>query len=373
MSLEHKRNKYFSKVSNITKWSTHKIPKQKFYNQIISIPCYAELDYIFLTLDSINSQCIEILSTTLVSITINNPNNCDSIIFDNNLLTFKKIIKMKYMFEIVIIDCFSKNRAFTDKYAGVGLARKLSVDLILKYTHLDTIICFLDADTIIKKDYLYNIYKNKALNKWKCAVVNFKHQNDEIRTHDIIQKYDLLLKNNALQLSIAGSPYCYVPLGSTMICTSYSYVSIGGMNKRKAAEDFYFLQEMQKCFNVYKIKDIYVYPSSRFINRTYIGTSKRLYDVINNKNSISDYFFNKESYMILSFFLNLILIDKRNNYESILKKIKNRDIILYNYINNTNFILIWPNISKLNDINFNKEFHRWFDHLKTIKLLKLYK
>ena len=373
MSLEHKRNKYFSKVSNINTWSLYKIPIQKLYNQIISIPCYTEFDYIFLTLESINTQSIEILSTTLVSITINNSNNCDAKIFDNNLLTFKKILKMKYKFEIVIIDCFSKNKAFTDKYAGVGLARKLSVDLILKYTHLDTIICFLDADTIIKNNYLSDICKNKTLNKWQCAVVNFKHQNDEIRTHDIIQKYDLLLKNNASQLSIAGSPYDYVPLGSTMVCTSYSYVSIGGMNKRKAAEDFYFLQEMQKCFNVFKIKDIYVYPSSRFINRSYIGTSKRLYDVINNKNTISDYFFNKKSYMILSFFLNLIIINNKTNYESILKKIKKRDIILYNYINDTNFISVWPNISKLKDINFNKEFHRWFDYLKIIKLLKLYK
>ena len=373
MSLEHKRSKYFSKVSENTKWSFHKSPTRKLYKQIISIPCYAEFKYIFLTLDSINSQSVNILSSTLVSVVINNSINPNTKIFDNNLLTYKKIIKKKYNFEIVVIDCFTKNKAFSDKYSGVGFARKLSVDLILSYTDLNTIICFLDADTIVENNYLNDIYQSRSSNKWQCAVVNFKHQNDEIKTGNIIKEYDLFLKNNALQLSISGSPYSYVPLGSTMVCTSYSYVSIGGMNKRKAAEDFYFLQEMQKCFNVFKIKNTYVYPSSRFINRTYIGTSKRLYDVINNKKSIEDYFFTQDSYLIVSFFLNLISKNNTNNYKTILTKIKNKDLILYNYILDTNFISVWPNLSKLKSINFDREFHRWFDYLKIIKLLKLYR
>ena len=61
-----------------------------------------------------------------------------------------------------------------------------------------------------------------------------------------------------------------------MICTLLSYISVGGMNKRKAAEDFYFLQELQKYNDIHQMKSIIVRPSSRYAERSYLGTSTRL-------------------------------------------------------------------------------------------------
>ena len=48
------------------------------------------------------------------------------------------------------------------------------------------------------------------------------------------------------------------------------------MNLKKAAEDFYFLQELEKYSGVHKINEVVVHPSSRYLNRTYLGTSTRL-------------------------------------------------------------------------------------------------
>ena len=82
-----------------------------------------------------------------------------------------------------------------------------------------------------------------------CAIVNFEHQehkNPIINKN--IREYERFLFKTAENLQSIGSPYGYVSLGSCMTCTSHAYISVGGMNKMKATEDFYFLQELTKHF-----------------------------------------------------------------------------------------------------------------------------
>ena len=97
--MNHKLNKYINNKLANKKWLPNKTPNKRPYDFIITIPCYDEYDYIFKTLDSINSQDKNILKNTLVSVTINNSIDEDKSIIANNQRTYQKLLNNKYNFE----------------------------------------------------------------------------------------------------------------------------------------------------------------------------------------------------------------------------------------------------------------------------------
>ena len=370
--MNHKYEKYFNKKAITDCWIPHKKPQKNKYDFIISIPSYCEFDYLFKTLDTINNQDRTLLDKSIVSIIINN-SSCEvsKDIINNNYDTYKKLINSNYNFEFIAIDAFSKNNAIDNKKAGVGIARKISIDIILKYMNLDTVICFLDADTQIPENYLYQINKSQLEHNWASAVVDFHHLDDEVKTRELIYKYESFLKDTARSLKKAGSPYSFVPLGCTMLSRLDAYIGVGGMNVRKAAEDFYFLQELKKCYDVHYIDNIQVRPSARHINRSYLGTSKRMFDALNHNLNIKDLYFSKEKYKIIEIFLRLILNSKDLNADLILSKTKAINQKMYLFLKKHRFESVWPSIQSSKSYNqFENQFHKWFDFLKTIKLLK---
>ena len=187
--MNHKYQKYLNKKAFLNYRSFHEKPKKNKYDFIISIPSYCEFNYIFKTLNSINKQNQSLLDRTIVSIIVNNSSQSNQDIIDNNHSTYKKLLNSNYNFEFIVIDAYSKKNAINTKKAGVGVARKISIDILLKYMHLETIICFLDADTQIPLNYLYQINKSQSEDNWKSAVVEFNHLSDEIKTKDLIREY----------------------------------------------------------------------------------------------------------------------------------------------------------------------------------------
>ena len=77
---------------------------------------------------------------------------------------------------ICYVNAFSKGNELPQKYAGVGLARKIGLDLSLMFSNKYTILCNLDADTLISRNYLEVIYKFYTNYKSTSAVINFKHK-----------------------------------------------------------------------------------------------------------------------------------------------------------------------------------------------------
>ena len=125
--MNHKHQKYLDKKSVHKQWSYQKNPIKKNFDFIITIPCYDEYNYLFKTLESIDEQDQNLLKKTLVSIVINNSESEDPIVIQNNLKTFKKLLKYESSYELIAIDAFSTNNAINKKNAGVGMARKISV------------------------------------------------------------------------------------------------------------------------------------------------------------------------------------------------------------------------------------------------------
>ena len=371
--MNHKIQKYKANKLSDEKWSINKIPHKSSYKIAVTIPCYAEYDYLFKTLDSINNQDAEILKNTLVSIVINNSNDEHQSVITNNNKTYKKLLESTFRFECVVIDAFTPTKTINKKYAGAGMARKICVDSILEYLNQDSLICFLDADTLVSKNYLSTIYESYIKQKWNAATVNFNHQNDEPKTIDLITIYENYLKDTALNIEKSGSPYCYVSLGSTIICTYNAYISVGGMNRKIASEDFYFLQELEKFCGVTQIKDILVYPSSRYMSRLYLGTSWRLEKSLKGELNLSSLYFSEKSYHILREWISLALESRKLDQKDMKDKITKIDKSLLKFLNDINFKNAWKSINNApTNHHFIKQFHRWFDGLCVFKLLKFY-
>ena len=352
----------------------HKRPSKAAYQFFIIIPAYSEKEYIFKTLQSIDNQNILLLKKLLVVIIINNSKSDTKKIINNNKISYNKLINNQYNFEFVAIDCYSSQYALSSQISGVGIARKIGMDYCVKYGFKDSLFCSLDADTTINKNYLDIINKEFIKIKFSAAVVNFSHQlTDNINLNRIITEYENILKNIAYKIQNTGSPYGYVSIGSTIVCTCEAYIAIGGIQPKKATEDFYFLQQLAKYNFIYQIKNILVYPSSRAEQRVYLGTGYRMKN-FSKYNKFNDLAFSEEGYKSLKLIYNIIDKNWNTDHLKICKLFKNKDLKIYNYLCQNNFmgILIQIKNNTKNKIQFINQFHNWFDSLKIYKFLKMY-
>ena len=373
MSFSNQINKYFKKNSDLLSYFNDYTAQRKHYNYFIIIPVFNEYDYILDTLESINKNSTTDFKNLLVILVINNSVTDSKKIVNNNFKTHQLINQQEYKYEKLVIDFYSKGKQLIDKHAGVGTARKIGMDYALKLSNPQSIFFSLDADTIISKQYLKIIKKKFKESKMHACVINFKHQksSDSIIEQGI-RLYENKIKNIAKQINNTGSPYGYVSMGSAIVCTALAYVSVGGMPKKKATEDFYFLQALAKFSKIYRIKEILVFPSSRCEQRVYLGTGYRLNEFKKNI-TFRDLDYSFFAYQNLRYLITTTEQMWGQDYNLVYNKIKtesNKKIV--DFLVQHNFKNIWINFCKetKNKKQFMLFFNQWFDALKTIKFLK---
>ena len=366
-------NKYIEKRSINHFGETHRNIKDKKFNFFIVIPCYNELNYIFETLKSINEQNQKLLNETLVIIVINNSKDEKESVKNNNQKTYQKLIEKKYNYNFIAIDAFSIDNAIPNKLAGVGYARKIGLDFSLNYiSSKESILCSLDADTLINKNYLKKI-KDDFKKDINVAVINFKHQKSQNPIiEEGIRKYEKSIKKIAKEIELTGSPYGYVSMGSTIVCNVKSYIACGGMNTKAATEDFYFLQALAKHTKIHKINELLVFPSSREENRVYLGTGFRMDEYLKN-GLFKNLDFKKESFLEIKKIIQIINQYQNCEYNFIIKKMNKKiNKKSMQFLINKDFKNVWNKFKKnsKNKKQFMLFFHQWFDALSIIKLLK---
>lgn len=338
------------------------------------IPACGEREYLPNTLDSISSQPQEYLNSTLVIIVLNNSENAETALIKNNAESQNYIEEYDCEFEIIYIDAFSRGKEFPVKSSGVGLARKIGFDLALSYADHSTLLCSLDADTLISSDYFKTITKYKIELAFNCIVPGIWHQkgkNELIETG--IRKYEHFIFSTAEKLRKAGSPYGFITVGSAMVFTVHAYISAGGMSKRKATEDFYFLQEVVKSTSVTTIPEKLVYPSARESGRVYLGTGFRMLQVKQGLD-LDSLHYSDISFEILQEWLNLGEKCWKKSIESLLLDTDEINTKLTNFLIQEGIKNKWLGLKKSaqTQIQFIRQFHRWFDGLKTHRLLKYF-
>ncbi len=247
---------------------------------IVVIPAYNEPGISDL-LDSL-TLCSEPQCKVEVIIVVNAAADAGEEIRKINKITIENIESWKRDND----NCFFRLYAFiADHFCnddwGVGIARKTGMDeAVRRFNNIekpDGIILNLDADCHVKENYFMSVFEafNKRSDRTACSIY-FEHPLSGCDfSPDIywyITLYELHLRYYYQGLAYSGFPYVFHTVGSAIAVKALTYVKAGGMNKRKAGEDFYFIQKLVPAGGYFTLNTTTVYPSPRPSSRVPFGT-----------------------------------------------------------------------------------------------------
>lgn len=340
----------------------------------IVIPCFVEPD-IILTLESLNS-CDLPQSLVEVIILINHSEVTSDEIKQFNFSTKAKVESWISGNKNRKLDFFVIGPVeLQKKWAGVGLARKRGMDeAVLRFNYSDKtngIIVSLDSDTLVEKNYLVEIERHFQQNpKNVGATISFHHQTNDLNE---MQREGILLYEKYLEyykdaLSFTGFPYSMFTVGSAFAVTADAYIKCGGMSRRQAGEDFYFLQNLVQIGKVGEITSTRVFPSARLSDRVPFGTGNAMQKWMSGEEDLTKAY-NFNAFIDLKTFFDLteilFKIDE-NRFNELIQKLPES---ILQFITEDNF---W---AELNDLNQNcsslKSFQiRFYHRFNAFKIMK---
>lgn len=366
------------------------IPFKKKYEMIIVVPAISEYGSIPILLNSLSQNNPEHFSKCLLLFVINNSVTADDKIVADNKMSMELLNAIiskdttgknnivndfiNFGLDIAFIDASSEGNAFNEKDTGVGLARKTGMDAALTlfdYNKKKNILLCLDADCTVEKNYITEVYNSFTQKNISAAHIKFRHpitgSNDE---KSAILCYEIFLRYYVLGLQYAKSHYAYHTVGSTIACDVKSYIKVGGMNKRQAAEDFYFLEKLAKIVGINYINGTTVYPSGRKSWRVPFGTGQRMNRF---EEGMHDEYklFNFETFVVLKKWIKIFHSSDIKTSDEYLIEAGKINPALMQFLEEANFKSSWDKITtETNSIaQLQKQKLLWFDAFKTLKLI----
>lgn len=369
-------NNYLTKYQ-IHGWTVEKNTTDSIKN-IIVIPAICEYENIKMLVSDIRSQHPEYLKKTLVIFIVNNTASSKASVREDNLraLTFlRELMNENSHLNLGVIDASSESKELPEKDGGVGLARKIGMDLALTlFDYNDpgkNILICLDADCRIESTYLEVITSSFNQRNISAACIKYQHIIEGPTEQQLaICCYEIFLRYYVLGLKYAQSAYAFHTVGSSMACDHEAYIKSEGMNKLKAAEDFYFLEKLAKNYSIEYINNTIVYPSSRGSWRVPFGTGQRINRFLSHQQD--EYLlYNPESFKLLKSWLTIF------NSPAILTSgeyLNRADAIhpeLRRFLELQKFPDSWNKIIKFNkkEVHINRQKNFWFDGFRTLKLI----
>jgi hypothetical protein len=257
----------------------------------------------------------------------------------------------------------------------VGTARKIGMDAALRLVDSQAagggVICCLDADTLVEDNYLSAFRSHFVRTCDPAAVSAYAHQKpDDPLLLAAICCYEIFLRSYVIGLSYAGSPYAFHSIGSTMACTADGYTRVRGMNRRQAAEDFHFLNKLRKIGKIGTMTETTVFPSSRPSGRVPFGTGKSVVRFL--AGGTDEYrLYDPRVFVILKEWLAAMETDPDRAPETILCRADHIHARLGEYLRLSRFVEDWTVIRRNSRDagHLRRQFHVWFDGLKTLKLV----
>ena len=314
---------------------------------IVVIPSYNEKN-IQPTIDSLFLKQDDFSFNVEVIVLINNSESEIEEIKEQNLLTLKTLQ--------ILSETYSKSNMhlipvligdLDAKHAGVGWARKLGMDIAtqrFRTINFNGTIVGLDADTVVESNYLNSIYSFFSNNNFNAASIYFEHSITGDSFSDVhleqIKYYELHLRYYKNSLKYSNLPYSFHTIGSAFALTASAYARQGGMNRRKAGEDFYFINKLIKGEIFGEINDTKVMPSPRVSNRVPFGTGRAILEGLNTKKDLS-LTYDFQSFEVIHSWINRIETKdfKYGNFPEILKAYMGEEIWIKHHttmLNNTN-------------------------------------
>ncbi|OGU04574.1 MAG: hypothetical protein A2075_10485 [Geobacteraceae bacterium GWC2_58_44] len=341
------------------------------FDGCVVIPALGESERLFGTLASLAANPARLLARFLVVVVVNHREDAPETEKRDNAETLARLKLLETPLRLAFVDAASDGVELGAKTGGVGLARRIGMDLALPRLEGNGIMVCLDADTLVEPDYLQAItshFKNCGAGG---AVIPFCHQQGATPAEErAILLYELFLRHYVLGLTQAGSPYGFHCVGSAMACTARAYLKMGGMNSRRAGEDFYFLQQLQRTAGIAQISGTTVRPSARSSHRVPFGTGKSISRIL-AEGEESQTFYRIECFRILGQWLSLVEREAALSAQELLAAGAALHPQLAAYLSQAGFERVWERLrenSKGPD-GLRSAFHGWFDALKTVRLV----
>ncbi len=255
-------------------------PPSEDVGVIVVIPAYREGELLFQTLSSL-LKCDAPESSVEVIIVLNSSEADNPAVIKEQESSRKNITNfieqgLPPWLTIYALEAYNLRK----KHFGAGLARKTGLDeatrRFLKIEDPEGILVCLDADSPVASNYFTAIEKWFSNTDHQGAIVHFEHPTEgkafAPQIYEAIVLYELHLRYYRLALQQAGFPYSFHTMGSCMAFRAIKYVQSGGMSKKQAGEDFYFLQKLIPLGGFGEIKNTTVFPSPRPSYRVIFGT-----------------------------------------------------------------------------------------------------
>lgn len=351
----------------------HKRPSP-LLGMVVVIPCFDE-DFLQLSLMSLK-KCARPRCDVEVIVVVNDSEASPTRIKEKNKKTYEQAIEWSRKNSEPHLRFYILHESMLPrKHAGVGLARKIGMDeAIYRFERISNrrgiIICF-DADSRCESNYFQAI-EEYFLDHGKAPAcgIHFEHPlsgcDFDDKTYAAITEYELHLRYYVHAQRWAGYPHAWQTIGSSMAVRSDAYQAQGGMNRRQAGEDFYFLHKFIPLGHFGEVTATKVIPSPRPSHRVPFGTGKAVGELMASKESLLTY--HPDSFRDLRIFLkdeapNLF---EEKDLEALLNRLPEA---VSSFLREQKFVskLIEIQQHTSNRTTFDKRFWRWFDAFRLMK------
>lgn len=263
-------------------------------SMIVVIPCLNEPELIR-TLESVWT-CEPVQSVCEVIVAVNDSENSSQTVKHLNQETYRNLWVWKKENDrpdLILHPLYAPS--VNARHAGAGMARKIGMDEAVRRFNVlnkpEGVLVSLDADCLVSANYLKRI-ETKFTSEKTCfgATINFHHRMEEMedpKQKKGIQLYEDYLHYYKQALEWTGFPNSMHTIGSAFAVRAGAYVKQGGMNRRQAGEDFYFLHKLTKLGPVSEITDAMVYPSARTSDRVPFGTGASMTKWMNDSENLA--------------------------------------------------------------------------------------
>lgn len=288
-----------------------------------------------------------------------------------------------HLIKMGVLDILALGPLAIEKRMGVGLARKIGADLALRLIDEGRVQCPIiystDADAKLPKCYFIHAEMAQALHPESAAYIYpFKHTHTREQRHQIaIDLYEQRLHQYVSGLTLAGSPYAFHTIGSTIAVNARAYAMVRGFPKIAAGEDFYLLNKLRKVGYVRSLAAPSISLSARISSRVPFGTGPALFRILQFENPyLAPIFYHPQVFYHLRWFLRqsfLLLFrglyaigdNLRPDEENVDHDLIRRGLMSINGKGGLELTLAMRK-SKFDRI---KAFHDWFDGFKTLKFI----
>lgn len=345
---------------------------------IIVIPAFDETG-ITHSLDSLAS-CVPPACRSEVIVNVNAPSDASKDSLANNRNTVRELEAWSRENR----DCFFRLFFFDLgqpllKNWGVGLARKTLMDEALRRYNIiekpEGIIANLDADCLVDYNYFVALENDFLYNRAaKACSIYFEHPltGDEFpgEVYRYVIMYELHLRYYQNALRLTGFPYTFHTVGSSIAVRALTYMLAGGMNRRQAGEDFYFVQKLMPAGGYFNLNSTTVYPSPRPSGRVPFGTGVTITKMLEAGDN--DFFtYNPAAFRDLNVLFSLISRAFKSGINEIGGIYHELPVSIQQFIELNEWIEKVSEISDNTSVmeSFMKRFFEWFNMFKIVKYL----